>query len=71
MRLLPFGSGAEMILAARTAAFLGRSRFIVIFLAVCLAAMLAYQMWVVFVPMELLGFIPPATTGPCLPTTAE
>ncbi|KAG8965586.1 hypothetical protein FRC03_000394 [Tulasnella sp. 419] len=60
--------GAEAILLARTAAFWCNRRWVVGLLLASLSTVIAYQIWVIFVPMKLLPFfIPPFTKGPCLP----
>ncbi|KAG8999090.1 hypothetical protein FRB94_003336 [Tulasnella sp. JGI-2019a] len=62
---------AEMILVSRTIAFLGHPRWVMVLLPTCLVSILAYQFWVVFGPMILIPFLPPATSGPCFPMTLK
>ncbi|KAG9032525.1 hypothetical protein FRB95_001361 [Tulasnella sp. JGI-2019a] len=62
---------AEMILMTRTVAFLGHPYWVMILLPTCLICTLAYQFWVIFSPLVLLPFLPPATSGPCFPMTVN
>ncbi|KLO07103.1 hypothetical protein SCHPADRAFT_665082 [Schizopora paradoxa] len=60
-------AGAEVVLLLRTYAFFNRDRFLFAGLLAMLCGVFAYQLYVILHEMLLLPFVPPATTGPCLP----